>query len=115
MIMLAAEEARPWITPGGVAILSSCGLILVALIGAIVELRKTRVTATKVEHEIQPNTGGSMRDAVDRAEKAATAIGSKLDNMREALHAIDNRLTRIEVRTDMIIPAPRRTGENDDQ
>ena len=94
-------------TPGGIAILSTCGLILVALIGGIVELRKARISQTKVEHEMAPNTGGSLRDAVDRTTTATAAIGSKMDKLTEMLHDVDKRLTRVETRTEMIVPRPR--------
>lgn len=80
-------------TPGGIAILSTCGLILVALIGAIVELRKTRVSTTKVEHEMKPNSGGSMRDAVNKLDVALSNLDGKLDGVVE-------RLVRVEVRTE---------------
>lgn len=92
--------------------------VFVALVTAIVELRKTRVTAARVEHEVRPNTGGSMRDAVDRATEAAsdaaqrataatTAIGNKLDRLSEQLHEVDKRLTRVETRTERWVPLPR--------
>lgn len=94
-------------TPGGIAILSTCGVILVALIGAIVELRKTRMTTRQVEHQMSPNTGGSLRDAVDRTTAATAAIGSKMDRLAEMLHDVDKRLTRVETRTELIVPRPR--------
>ena len=107
MINAVQAQAEPWISPGGAAILSGVVLLLAGLIVAIVELRKTRVSQAKVEHQVQPNTGGSMRDAVDRATAASEAVGRKLDNMRDQLHAMDMRLTKIEVRTDMIVPTQR--------
>lgn len=98
-------------TPGGVAILSTCALIFVTLIGAIVELRKTRVAQQRVEHEVRPNTGGSMRDAVDRATKASDAVGGKLDNIVASLHEIDKRLTKVETRSELMVQLhPARTA-----
>lgn len=94
-------------TPGGIAILSTCGLILVALIGGIVELRKTRVSTRNVEHEVSQNTGGSLRDAVDRATTATGSIGLKLDKLTDMVHEMDRRLTRVETRTEMIVPRQR--------
>jgi hypothetical protein len=102
-----AQQAEPWISPGGAAILSGVVLLIAGLIVAIVELRKTRVSQRTLEHQVQPNTGGSMRDAVDKATAASEAIGGKLDGMRDQLHAMDIRLTRIEARTDMIVPTQR--------
>lgn len=97
-------------TPAGIAILSTCGLIAVALIGAWVELAKTRRGQTAVIHHMEPNTGGSLRDAVDRAAAAANAIGGKLDRLSDQLHEVDRRLIRVETRTDLITqtaPQPR--------
>lgn len=94
-------------TPGGIAILSTCGLILVTLIGAIVELRKTGAATRNVEHEVSQNTGGSLRDAVDGATKATGAIGQKLDKLHDLVHLMDTRLTRVETRTEMIVPRQR--------
>jgi hypothetical protein len=101
------QQAEPWISPGGTAILSGVVLLIAGLIVAIVELRKTRVSQQVMAHQVQPNTGGSMRDAVDQAKAATVSIGGKLDLMREQLHAMDMRLTKIEVRTDMIVPQQR--------
>lgn len=99
-------------TPGGIAILSTCGLILVALIGGIVELRKTRLVTKDVAHEMAPNTGGSLRDAVDRTTSATAAIGSKMDKLADMLHDVDKRLTRVETRTEMIVPRQRQETPN---
>lgn len=98
-------------TPGGIAILSTCGLIAVALIGAWVELFKTRRAQGTMVHQMQPNTGGSLRDAVDRAGAATAAIGAKLDRLSDQVHEVDRRLIRVETRTDLITqsaPQPRR-------
>lgn len=100
-------------TPGGVAILSTCGLILIALIGGIVELRKTRMVTKNVAHEMAPNTGGSLRDAVDRTTNATAVIGGKMDRLAEMLHEVDKRLTRVETRTEMIVPRQRQEASYD--
>ena len=84
-------------TGGGVAILSTCGLILIALIGAIVELRKTRVSTSKVEHEMKPNHGGSMRDAVNKVADRLDQLDSKVDGVVE-------RLVKVETRTEFLLP-----------
>lgn len=99
---------------GQVIILSVLVPVLAALITAIVELRKTRVTTQHVQHQVTPNTGGSLRDAVDRAEAASRAIGAKLDQLSDQIHGVDRRLVRVEVRTDMIMPSgpvPRREDD----
>jgi hypothetical protein len=91
-------------TPGGVAILSTCGLILVALIGAIVELRKARVSQRAVEHEMKPNSGGSLRDAVNQVAGQVTCLDGKLDGVVE-------RLVRVETRQEYQHPPMRRAGD----
>lgn len=91
-------------TPGGIAILSTCGLILVALIGAIVELRKTRVSQRSVEHEMKPNHGGSLRDAVNQVAGQVTSLDGKLDGVVE-------RLVRVETRQEYQNPPNRRMSD----
>lgn len=91
-------------TAGGVAILSTCGLILVALIGAIVELRKTRVSQRSVEHEMKPNHGGSLRDAVNQVADQVTSLDTKLDGVVE-------RLVRVETRQEYQHPPTRRVTD----
>lgn len=93
-------------TPGGIAILSTCGLILVTLIGAIVELRKTRMSAHKVEHEMKPNHGGSLRDAVNSVAEQMSSLDNKLDGVVE-------RLVRVETRQEYFHP-PRRRSTDDE-
>lgn len=111
--MITAAEAEPWISPGGAAILSGVVLLLGGLIVAIVELRKTRVAqvstaekVTTVEHQVQKNTGGSLRDAVDRSTAATVRIGQKFDRLHDMVHEMDKRLTRVETRTEWIAPPP---------
>jgi hypothetical protein len=94
-------------TPGGIAILGTTITALLALIGVIVELRKTRVTAeqtrnstAKVEYEMKPNTGGSLRDAVNR-------LGQKHDAMDDKLDKVVERLTRMEARSEVLWPRHR--------
>lgn len=91
-------------TPGGIAILSTCGLILVALVGAIVELRKTRVSQRAVEHEVKPNSGGSLRDAVNQVADQVSSLDNKLDGVVE-------RLVRVEVRQEYQNQPMRRAGD----
>jgi hypothetical protein len=105
--VIVAQVSEPWITPGGAAILSACVLIIGGLITAIVELRKTRVSQRNVEHEVRPNTGGSMRDAVDKGNAASVELGGKLDRVIEQLHEVDKRLTRVETRTEYLVPRHR--------
>jgi hypothetical protein len=84
-----AAEPEPWISPGGATILSACVLIICGLIVAIVELRKTRVSQNTVEHEMKPNHGGSLRDAVNKLTDHLERVDGKVDTMAE-------RLVRVE-------------------
>lgn len=95
--------------PGQWIIISVLVPVLVALITAIVELRKTRVQTTNVAHQVQPNTGGSMRDAVDRAEAAVRSMGNKLDNLHNLVHEVDKRVAVVEARTGYFVPMQRET------
>lgn len=81
--------------------------VFVAMVGGIVELRKTRVTASGVAHEVRPNTGGSMRDAVDRAEAAVKSMGNKLDQLHNLVHEVDKRVAVVEARTGYMVPIQR--------
>jgi hypothetical protein len=74
---------------GGIAILTVCGGILVAMIGGWVELHKSRKSQGLVQHEVQPNSGGSLRDAVNRIETAVGRLDDKVDSHTE-------RLVRVE-------------------
>lgn len=78
-------------TPGGIAILSTCGLIAVALIGAWVELYKARKAQQQVQHEMKPNHGGSLRDAVNQVAEQVSCLDSKLDGVVERLVRVETR------------------------
>lgn len=81
-------------TPGGIAILTTCGVIAVALIGAWVELHKARTSQKSVEHEMKPNHGGSLRDAVNKLGEHLETLDGKVDGMAE-------RLVRVETLNDV--------------
>lgn len=98
-------------TNGGIAILSTCGLIAIALIGAWVELYKTRKTqqstradVTTVAHEMKPNHGGSLRDAVNTVSDQVSSLDNKLDGVVE-------RLVRVETRQEYDVPRMRRATD----
>lgn len=100
MVNRLSAAPEPWISPGGAVILTGIVMLLCGLVVAIVELRKTRVSQSKVEHEVRPNTGGSMRDAVDKATASVDGIGGKLDRLSDIVHGVDLRLTRVETLTE---------------
>lgn len=87
-----------------ITLISTGGLVLVALIGVWVELRKARKGADTVVHEMQPNHGGSLRDAVNKVADQVSALDSKVDGVTE-------RLVRVETRQEFTIPAMRSGNE----
>ena len=66
----------PWIdTPEeALTVLTIAGIVLAGLF-FIIDARVSKVT-----RELKPNGGSSLRDAVDRIEKAQDRIESKIDN-----------------------------------
>ncbi|WP_053205836.1 hypothetical protein [Jiangella muralis] len=60
-----------------VALISTAGLVLVALIGLLVEQVRTRRRADSVVHEVTPNSGASMRDVVDRIDRRLVTSGER--------------------------------------
>lgn len=92
-------------TPGGIAILSTCGLIAVALIGAWVELFKARKGQDRLQHEMTPNHGGSLRDAVDK-------LGGSVDRLDTKVDGVVERLVRVETLNDVNIRMGGRFGSN---
>lgn len=73
-----------------IAVVSAVGLVLS---GVLVELVRTR---RKLTAEVSPNGGSSMRDAVDRSEKAATEIKGDLKEIRTELSRQGQRLAAVE-------------------
>lgn len=84
-------------TPTGIAILTVCGAILVALIGGWVEVRKQRLSTQKVEHEVTPHREveqhSSLREELLRVSNVVSQLDDKLDNHLE-------RLVRLETKWD---------------
>jgi len=115
-ILMAAE---PVLTPGQGIILTAVLGVFGTLVAAIVELRKARVTAqlardnaavsaekiSAVEHEMRPNSGGSLRDAVNRLGGDVRKVDDKLDGLVE-------RLVRLETRTEYFMPPRRRESDH---
>lgn len=60
--------------------------------GLMERLGTVETVLAQVKHEVLPNTGTSARDAIDRTEKAVTAVQSGLDDVHSKL---DNDNTRI--------------------
>jgi hypothetical protein len=83
-------------TPGVIAILSTCGVIAVAMIGAWVELHKSRTSQKSVEHQMMPNHGGSLRDAVNK-------LGDSVDRLDGKVDGVVERLVRVETLNDVNI------------
>jgi hypothetical protein len=89
---------------GTIAILTVCGGILAALIGGWVELVKARRAQAAVHHEVTPNSGGSLRDAVDRIERA-------VDKVRDAQVAQGERVARVEAKIENWATPNRRASD----
>lgn len=65
-----------WVdTPGEVATVLSIGAVLIAVLFWVI-----RAKVEQVLHETKPNSGTSMRDAVDRIEKSVDRLNEKLDD-----------------------------------
>lgn len=69
-----------------VAIISTVGVILVAMIGVLTEMVR------RVNHEMKPNSGSSLRDAVNRIEQRQESAERKLDRDNLRIEGIDKRL-----------------------
>lgn len=70
-------------TTTGIIILS----LLVSLIGIIIkgwfELKKVKKATTAVEHEVTPNSGKSLRDAVDNLHRSVKELDNKVAEQRD--------------------------------
>lgn len=85
-----------------VALISTAGLVLVALIGVLVELVRTRRRADTSVAQLQPNHGTSLRDAVDRIEanleEVRTEQRTGLAEVRTEQRTQGDRLIVVETR-----------------
>lgn len=75
-----------------VAAISTAGLVLVALIGVLVEMVRTRRRAGIAADQLTPNHGSSLRDVVDRIDERLVTSGkrgerteAKVDRLAEKL------------------------------
>lgn len=79
-----------------------------AILGVYRAARRIESTFDLVEHELKPNSGSSLRDAVDRIEiKADNAVGraeEAASNSKDAAEHAAEALARIE-RLEKIAPA----------
>lgn len=80
--------------------------VLIALIGAVaallsgilVELIRTRRKTAKVEAEVTPNGGSSMKDALGRIEKEITEVRAEQRDSRTEQSRNGERLAAVEAR-----------------
>jgi hypothetical protein len=72
-----------------IALISTAGAVLIALIGVLVELVRNRRKTERVVNEMAPNHGSSMRDAIDRLENGNIWIGRTVAEHGERLAAIE--------------------------
>lgn len=73
-----------------IALVSAMGLVLS---GVLVELVRARRRQDTIQHEVQPNSGGSLRDAVNR-------VAGRIDSLHHKLDEHSERLVRVETRTE---------------
>lgn len=79
-----------------IALVTTAGMVLVALVGVLIELvrnrRKTESvvrTTDTVAQQMVPNHGSSLRDAIDRLENGNVWIGRTVAEHGERLAAIE--------------------------
>lgn len=75
-----------------VAIITTTGTVLVALIGVLVELVRARKQQDKVAKEVAPNGGSSLRDAIDRIERDGREMSKTQGLQGERLAALEASL-----------------------
>jgi hypothetical protein len=86
-----------------ITLITTGGLVLVALIGVWIELIRSRKRQDSVVTAVTPNSGSSMRDVVGRIE-------ATVDRMREAQVGQGERLARVEAKVEnWVVPARRVT------
>lgn len=83
-------------TPGQLGVTVAMLALIGVVIGAWVELRKTRVAQASikesqrsVEHEMKPNHGGSLRDAVNK-------VGTHVETLDDKVDKLTARIVRVE-------------------
>lgn len=72
-----------------VTLITTGGLILVALIGVWVEQVRTRRKAQTVVTAVTPNGGESMRDAVNRIERDVREVRVEQNRQGQRLAAVE--------------------------
>ncbi|ONI73077.1 hypothetical protein ALI144C_44815 [Actinosynnema sp. ALI-1.44] len=75
-----------------VTLISTTGAVLVALVGVLVELVKSRKRQDKVVKEVVPNGGSSLRDAIDRIERDTRDVAKTQGHHGERLASLEARL-----------------------
>lgn len=84
-----------------IAVISSVGLIMS---GVLVELVRARKRQDTVVHEMKPNHGGSLRDAVNQL---ATDHAKGQQELRDQLSNVDKRLIKVETYAELFVPRQR--------
>lgn len=86
-----------------VTLITTAGVVFVALVGVWVELIRTRKQQTKVVTEVTPNGGASMKDALGRIE-------SDLREVRTEQSKQGARIATVNARFDDHLLIHRREG-----
>ena len=81
--------------------------VVTALAGVLVELVRNRRRQDKVVHEVSPNSGSSMKDAMARIETALAELRGEVDAMREAQARNGERLAALEAVVAPAVPGRR--------
>ncbi|WP_030147954.1 MULTISPECIES: hypothetical protein [Mycetocola] len=87
----------PWVK-GFVALVSALGDLPRFLVDTRRHARETTAVLTAVKDEVLPNHGGSMRDAVDRGERASAELAVRLGAVEQKLADLEDTLTRDNTR-----------------
>lgn len=81
------------------------GLLIacVTALGAVlVELVRARKRQDKVVHEVSPNSGSSMKDALGRIETALAGLGEEVERLKQGQARNGERLAGLEA---VVLPA----------
>lgn len=73
------------------AILVALGVIGRAALGVYRLAKRIESTNDLVHHELQPNSGSSLRDAVDRVEATLEAVSERTTEIEKRVDVLDRR------------------------
>jgi hypothetical protein len=83
-----------------VTLISTCGLVVVALIGVLVELVRARRRQDQVVREVTPNGGSSLHDGIRRIEDEIREIRRTTYRHGERLASLESGNARYSIRSE---------------